>query len=160
MEIQVDLGHISINANKTTWSAEIPCHLNAALMVLVRSTYQLAGQQKPSLVLLHPLSYSHTLLDAWSLLTCSLFIPFSSVTMGGGGRSGEGNTLQPFCCLTVVFQSFRKGRWANVFSLFQIHKGPALYRNPWSAEAWQTRPANRESPPSGPFLCWKLQQKS
>ena len=111
---KVSFGHISINANKTRRSVEIPCHFNAALMALVGSKCQLAGQQKPSLVLLHPLSYSHI---TGCLISNDLFSSYSLLI--GNHR---GTTFQPFCCLTVVFQSFRNGRWAKVFSLFQIHE--------------------------------------
>ena len=36
---KVGFGYVSINANKTRRSVEIPCHFNAALMALVGSTY-------------------------------------------------------------------------------------------------------------------------
>ena len=98
---KVGFGYVSINANKTIWSVEIPCHFNAALMALVGSKCQLAGQQKPSLVLLHPLSYSHI---TGCLISNDLFSSYSLLI--GNHR---GTTFQSFCCLTVVFQSFRKG---------------------------------------------------
>lgn len=151
---KVGFGHISINANKTTRSAEIPCHFNAALMALVGSTYQLAGQQKPSLCSCtrYPI---HTLLDAWSLLTCSLFIPFSAVTMRGGGEY-----LPAFLLLNCGLPVIQEGQMGQCLLFISDTQRPSSLQESLISWGLTDKTCQQGEPQWTIFLCWKLQQKS